>query len=458
MADPVSDLPIEVLHRILVLCHPLDVISFSRTSRAASKFIWDPEDQHLWRQLYLAYPLDDPEVVLKERQAAKLPSSPPGSSDQPARDWRTPLLEVVKAERFLQRYINDTPDEQEDYRASLKTFMNILRGLRVARLPDQIAAQHVQPSYNGQWLERILPDSKLLAQDPDSTNREFAGALSRLRISIVCYIDTNHEAEIDDEALEARRTQSRSFVYDLRNYTARTRWGPFLPGMGHRVNWVHIEHLMTVLWMNLNEVPASNVPLPPRGIEAMRAYSALGSFTENDWAGVEGTWCRCVCFMDYNDLFALNFPDEGPVPALSVFTDPGFHEAVRLMEVKLQLVSSELYASFRTRAPALPSTDEVCDTHKTLFFTGESRGIGGVNSSIRGLVYMDKEGVVKWRLMSLYNGTTQWSSTGVQLGDVGSAAGVIGVWTSVLHEPRDPAGPFRFWKNEDNAVVVMDYA
>lgn len=40
----------------------------------------------------------------------------------------------------------------------------------------------------------------------------------------------------------------------------------------------------------------------------------------------------------------------------------------------------------------------------------------------------------------------EWSTEGVQVGAVGSALGVLGLWTGAQHERTDPLGPFWAWK------------
>jgi hypothetical protein len=37
-------------------------------------------------------------------------------------------------------------------------------------------------------------------------------------------------------------------------------------------------------------------------------------------------------------------------------------------------------------------------------------------------------------------GTAEWSTEGVQIGDVKSAMGVLGLWTGAQHDPMDPIG------------------
>jgi len=63
---------------------------------------------------------------------------------------------------------------------------------------------------------------------------------------------------------------------------------------------------------------------------------------------------------------------------------------------------------------------------------------------------MGDDGVVRWRFASIYDGHTQWSSEGIQVGNVGSAAGIIGSWTGATHDHGDPVGPFWLWKVPDD--------
>jgi len=67
----------------------------------------------------------------------------------------------------------------------------------------------------------------------------------------------------------------------------------------------------------------------------------------------------------------------------------------------------------------------------------------------RGTVSMIGDGAVRWSLQisSCANGSPgEWSTEGVQIGGVGSALGVVGLWTGADHERTDPLGPFWLWK------------
>lgn len=129
-------------------------------------------------------------------------------------------------------------------------------------------------------------------------------------------------------------TVARSRVYDLREYTDNTLWGPFKNDGSHDVDWEKVEAIMLVLGFNLSKfhdrsdgrfpliwdtpfdgaTPQSyKSPLPTQPPskdidEELTAIRELEpSLDEQDPYGVSGTWMRVVCFLDYNDLYAFNF-------------------------------------------------------------------------------------------------------------------------------------------------------
>ena len=129
-------------------------------------------------------------------------------------------------------------------------------------------------------------------------------------------------------------TVARSKVYDLRNYTDHTLWGPFMDDGSQNVDWEKVEAVMLVLGFNLNKfsdrsggrfprlwdtpfegaTPCSYISDPPikgptkdmdHEISIIRELQP--SIDTLDPYGVTGTWMRIVCFLDYNDLYAFNF-------------------------------------------------------------------------------------------------------------------------------------------------------
>ncbi|EAU92633.2 hypothetical protein CC1G_01678 [Coprinopsis cinerea okayama7 len=422
MASPIFNLPVEVLQRILLFCTPRDVSTFSRSCRATYSIVYQADDQHLWRELYLGHPLDNPYEVVQERRDHKLHAR---SVDK--LNWKERLTEVVKAASLATSSQHPT---MPDCTQAIRTFHTLLSELRVAcRSKNGSLAE----CYNSRWLEDTLSGSLLLENpEEEDVSSEVAKQpsdmplkRSRLRISLCKYFDNPSNVNVEDSPFYERRMTSRCFVYDLRNYTSSTRWGPFYPS--GRPDWVHVDHLMTVVWMNVCELSAVNLPLPPRGIEAIRAFSAPGSDPKaEDWAGAEGTVLHLRPTLELSKLAPFpqdlgadscaswttgiySFSDDGPRSS-RMFSDPGFREAIRLLEVTLKLITPDEYKAYGRGAPDIPAESETDEHHPVLFFKGGSRGPHGAESIIRGLVFMDTEGFVKWRLFSVYDSTPQWRS------------------------------------------------
>ncbi|KAB5572510.1 hypothetical protein GE09DRAFT_1099789 [Coniochaeta sp. 2T2.1] len=144
-----------------------------------------------------------------------------------------------------------------------------------------------------------------------------------------------------------------SKVYDLREYTEHTHWGPFMGDGSLRVDWEKVEAILLVLRSNIKNKSldsfsifshfwdkpfagpweGSYIPWPP----AAEREEEQSELERRDPYDVSGTWLRVVCFLDYNDFFSYNFPigdeipDNVPRPALDTF------EATRLILMKIHV-------------------------------------------------------------------------------------------------------------------------
>ncbi|KAH6710998.1 F-box domain-containing protein [Leptodontidium sp. MPI-SDFR-AT-0119] len=274
-----------------------------------------------------------------------------------------------------------------------------------------------------------------------------------------------------------------SMVYDLRNYTEETLWGPYMGDGLATVDWEKLEAVMLVLGHNVESFRNSiGEQMLPRGLvwkEGWRGASPY-SYTSVDIAGVDsddeeeeeeeesdvgrggrgkeeegvkkkedvedpynitGTWMRVVCFLDFHDLFAYNFtsptmPPGTPRPALQTT------EAIRLITMELRVTHSE------------PPGPDDGQSHPIVYFEGVSRSLhsawdANANSNIRGNVRITKEGEVRWQSISVYNGEERWRSEGIQIGGIQSARGVLGHWFDKDHDVHGPAGPTAFYKVSD---------
>lgn len=115
----------------------------------------------------------------------------------------------------------------------------------------------------------------------------------------------------------------------------------------------------------------------------------------------------------------------------------------------------------------------ISESHR---FTGNVRApvVGHTNvSRVEGTVWMASDGTVRWRSVSVIAGQQQWGYEsiiifrcrdptpcrfeGFQVGGVGSAMGVIGIWTGFEHEPEDPAGEsLQAWLSEVESDLIQD--
>ncbi|KAK1699755.1 F-box domain-containing protein [Colletotrichum godetiae] len=275
-------------------------------------------------------------------------------------------------------------------------------------------------------------------------------------------------------------------VYDMRQYTTRTKWGPFRDDDSGRVDWEKMEAIMIVLgsniksqrltakvFSNLWEKPfagswsGSYVPSPGRGIR--------DSDLEDPY-GVAGTWLRVVCFIDYNDFFHYNFPVGEAVPPVEVQRPPlDVGEATRIILMKMHVVDVQ------------PPGEEDGKELPVVHFHGLSRSVDdswddNAHSQLRaikGTVRMTKEGEVRWTTFSVFNGHARWRSEGIQIGGVGSARGVMGHWFDTIYawrkttrserrvyanlrdlyrdfDPHGPCGPSAYFKVSDRAPGPKD--
>jgi hypothetical protein len=273
--------PPEVVEYALTYCHPYDVGSFALTCRSAYAIVYGPSSSHLWRRLYLLYPFDDLRKSLKARHDPAFTLH---------LDWKFELQRRIKASRlYAGGHLAEPPNA---LKSKLETYLSVVQGA----LPMSINGDN-KPSHDLQWLATILAGFEPRLKSLTYTDETVLQLLAQLRS---CFALSFHHLQ-PSEFLDGRRTQSRCYVYDLRNYGHENNWGPFL--CGGQVNWIHVESIIIVILRNLVTVPHHPL-IPPLGLHAARVYSAPGSLAckKTDWAGIEGTWARYVCFVDYRSV------------------------------------------------------------------------------------------------------------------------------------------------------------
>ncbi|CAL1696171.1 unnamed protein product [Somion occarium] len=419
MASPLYAIPLEIAEQILMFSHPRDVARISQTCRQFHVLVYKA-DQYLWRELFLSYPFDHPKRSYRFT-----------SQQIKDFDWKEELQRRVKAEIYISSG-KEGPELQE----SLLTLHSA-----VATAAD-LTDSH-QESYNIAWLSKLFHTASFL----HSSTLE--PSLRSLRAQLHSYLALSYDETplAQSPTLRALRLQSRCYVYDLRNYTRKTLWGPFIidPNTNELIaNWEHIDHIVNVVIFNIRNLEDSpfQEACPKWNLEMTRAYSAPRSSERkpHDWAGAEGTWRRFISFMDYRELFAFNYSSFGDGPRdQGYFQDDTIEEAVRVVEMRLKLVDNPTIAPEPFDDPEYPP----------LMYEGVARGMHSANADIKGVVRKYLNGTIRWTFLMFYEGVRQWSAEGVQVGNVCSASGIAGIWTGSEHQVGDPAGPFLMWRVAD---------
>ncbi|KAF9230200.1 hypothetical protein BU15DRAFT_83924 [Melanogaster broomeanus] len=182
-----------------------------------------------------------------------------------------------------------------------------------------------------------------------------------------------------------------------------------------------------------------------------------------DWAGVAGIWRRCVCWMDYRELLFFNLDP-------SKFISLDIQEARRIIPMELRITGYTRAGLMPISEPEDPHTlDKPSAKHTrprtrtryfrpppVIHFTGSSVGSDrGLDDgrTVSGSAELIGGGEVRWQMdtysqesSALGSSAPEWSSEAVQIGGVGSAVGLLGMWTGAEHERADPLGPFWAWK------------
>ncbi|KAL2277035.1 hypothetical protein FJTKL_00328 [Diaporthe vaccinii] len=265
-----------------------------------------------------------------------------------------------------------------------------------------------------------------------------------------------------------------SKVYDIREYTARTRWGPFIGSEtnedgqlpGDRVDWEKVEAIMIVLWHNMKTKGLDRLPVfsqfwgkpfagcwPNSYVPEPRNRDITELELEDPY-DVTGTWLRVVCFLDYNDFFAYNFPPHDDLPDHLPRHALDEVEATRLIVVKIRVTRIEPPGP--EDGQSLPvvhfegfskSLDSSLDENANSGLTGEV--------SVKGSVRLTREGEVRWTSHSIFNGQERWRSESIQVGGLRSAK-VVGNWFDKDYDPSGPVGPTAFWKISDRQPGSRD--
>jgi hypothetical protein len=330
----------ELLHCIFIELDPADLAPLSRTCHDLHRYVRGNTLLH--KDLYLRR-YDEPKGLAREP------------------DWEHDVRNLTRLERILESESRETKVEEMDFASRW-----IMRLIETAEVDNDVSenlrilSDHFDDTTN---IDTLLCSSSLFTragnkfQNPAATE-DLRQASAKLHCMYGVPIDhipsrstfsiaqpRDQDLSLSPSACTRLRTQSlpthtfaRSKVYDLRQYTTASLWGPFRNDYSQRVDWEKVEAVMIVLGFNLNKFtersdgrwprvwdkpfigasPNSYLSLPPaaappakdeleQDAAMAKTRSLAAALDAQDPYGVTGTWMRVVCFLDYNDLYAFNF-------------------------------------------------------------------------------------------------------------------------------------------------------
>lgn len=356
----------ELLHCIFLEIEPVDLASLSRSCRALNSYIRG--NRLLHKDLYVRH-YDEPPIKSREPKISGKGKQRQDSELLLQLDWEDALHRLVRMEKILDS--DDRSVKMDNLEFVGKEVVGLMESARVDQDQDEsLNIQLLRSKFAPELadnMDTVLCSSSLFEragdkfQEPAETEE-----LRQLSAKLHCYFGVpidelpqrsfrsmfaSRHPTLDLELKPSACTRSqsrnltthpfaRSKVYDLREYTDDTLWGPFMDDGSGRVDWEKVEAIMIVLGYNLNKfyrrsegrfpqiwkdewtgaTPYSYRseprPAPVKDVEqdeeTLKIRELALSLDAQDPYGVTGSWMRVVCFLDYNDLYAFNFSDRIP--------------------------------------------------------------------------------------------------------------------------------------------------
>ncbi|GAB7362715.1 hypothetical protein MBLNU230_g3021t1 [Neophaeotheca triangularis] len=503
----------ELLHCIFLEIDPSDIAALRSTCHELHNYF--DNNRLLFKELY--------------GRCYDLPTPSPSPDTVEQEEWDLAIQNTVKVEKLLQSTSRDVKDAHLEFiAAEISRLVHEASSDPAESRNLSLLQQHFESELNR---NSLLTASNLFTTAggfeqkaaPTASSRQASAKLHCLYgVPIDGYegLDALIGMASDPALSPANSTRSkgevmaphkvaRGKVYNLREYTDASLWGPFKADGSVRVDWEKVEAVMVVLGFNLrkfNERSGGRFPMvwdepfdgatpgsyvSPKVVdvdgeeeegvdtiggagyecsrpEDFKIRELRASLDAQDPYGVSGTWMRIVCFLDYHDLFRYNFSvprdDEGEggdgerEPSLGPI---GTEEAIRLIRIQLRVTkivapdSAEyLDHDDDSLEPSMDWTNFTQPRLPTVHFEGSSRSLHAswdpnANSRIRGTVRQTPENEFRWTTFSIFHGEERWRSEGIQVGGLKSARGVLGNWFDKDFSPQGPAGPTAFWKESD---------
>lgn len=278
----VNELPREIIEEILIHCDPCDVAQVAQTCWGLYSIICCADDSTLWRELYLAQPLDDPRMTVSHDGCPKA---------RPI-DWKMELQRIMRAGIVVNSSNPFDLLRPGELHAVLGTLLDVVCNAAPKRTEesDEVSANllWVAAMFRKGFLDRIK-----------QTDGAIVSAEERQHIAqLHTYYGITH-ADARPQSL----VQSRAYVYSMRNYCPDSKYGPFTEkGV---VNWVHMQalhHVMSMHLISLKEDEDFDFIIFPMSLPYTQTVVPEDLNDEEDWAGLTGSWVVSFCFCDHRDL------------------------------------------------------------------------------------------------------------------------------------------------------------
>ncbi|KAK5007633.1 hypothetical protein LTR28_005042, partial [Elasticomyces elasticus] len=351
----------ELLHTIFLDVDPSDLAALSQSCQALNTFV--KSNKLLYKELYL----------------------------------QRFLKKLVKCQKIL-----------ESKHDSIKRFQLQFVGRTVASLLETASTPSDSPSLNRTFLvEQFCAQQNIDNFLCSSSLFEHAGlgtqvpaetpADQQLSAKLHCLYGV--PVDLIGRRVKPTHPYARSRVYDLRNYTDASLWGPFMDDGTENVDWEKVEAIMVVLNYNLRVFsertngdfePFWSLPFEGASPNSFVSPTTLGIPSEPSLP------IESQDPYDYNDLYHFNFaPDDllNDEPRMPIETE----EAIRLIRMKLRV--TKIVPPGEDDGQALP----------VVYFKGTSRSLHSqwdpnANSGIRGTVRLTREGEIRWTTFSIFHG------------------------------------------------------
>lgn len=279
-------IPTEVVEDTLLYLEPLDVSRVAQTSRFYRALVYQAPDDHLWRDLYLQEPLDDPRECVDHLGRWRNPKSI---------NWMQELQRITRASVVLPKLEICRPGEKAEV---LKTFLHLVEHTKPCRIsPTDVDSADL--SLNLLWVAAHLKDGPTLdpAHFKPTTTLE-KQLLAKLH---------SHFGIIESDTTPECRLRARARVYDLGNYSYDNSFGPFMRSDKVFVDWEHLKavhHTLELQLLDVGNPNAQSFMATPMSMPYCQSIIPLNTDIDScsDWAGIEGLWSVSFSFCDHRAL------------------------------------------------------------------------------------------------------------------------------------------------------------